>query len=145
MADKEEVILEDGTIAYKYQDGSLRNAKGHWLVAPPYKAPTITKENAAELANRRWAMVEEASASGAIRATKSDYEAEAIERITHAQARLSQDTDKGHASTKAAEFVFRAAGWLRPREQGPTVQINQVVLPPGIEKLMRERLRDADP
>ena len=137
---KEEIVLEDGSIGYKYQDGSIRNEKGHFVVAPPYKHENFNTEIATKYNQERWEEYHNASKRGAIAGTPGSMtEYDAIEEITKRQTKLAQDTEKGHASTKAAEFVFRAAGWLKPREAGGGITQNFVQLPDSVVELIRQR------
>jgi len=140
MVDRELIEIREGKEIYLYPDGSKRDSRGSWVEKPPGAAPLITSDNASEYAERKWELYQDAFREGAIKATNGAGEHEAIVRISTAQTQLSLDTEKGHASTKAAEYITRAAGWMRPRDQGPMVTINQVVLPPGIEKLMLSRM-----
>ncbi len=59
----EEILLDDGTPARRYEDGSVRvpNGNGGWQYAerPPQAAPLITSANASAFAKRRWALQEE--------------------------------------------------------------------------------------
>jgi len=121
-----EILDEEGEIVgYEYSDGSKRTPRGGWMEKPPNSAPIITKDNAAELANKRWeatrkavdkgiaALVAETGKAGAL----DEQTLDAIERISTAQATLAIDTQAGHASTKAAEFLLRAADRLPDRRQ----------------------------
>ena len=131
--DKEEVILEDGRVGYKYPGGEIRDAKGSYLVQPPWAAPTFDSEVGTRAIQHRWDEIRQGAAEGAMIAAEADTERAAASVYTSEQGTLARDTEKGHASTKAAEFVFRAAGWLRPRDSGGvTVQVANVQLPPGV-------------
>jgi hypothetical protein len=114
-------VREDGKEIYEYPDGSKRDAKGYFVERPPYAAPVITQDNASELAEIRWQKVQEHFEAGTMNAkdvsgSVAKSPMQVVERIANAQTTLSLDTEKGYASTKAAEFVFRAAGWSRPKE-----------------------------
>ena len=69
---------------------------------------------------------------------KDEYDV--IEAISSVQVTIANNPDNKRAATEAYKTYMQAGDFMRPRDQGPMVTINQVVLPPGIEKLMLSRM-----
>jgi len=129
MKERKLVEIKEGRKVYEYADGSKRYSDGTLAYQPAYAAPTITKETASELANRRWDMVRENAVIGAMKGSGTTSEPSAIQRITEIRTQVAVDKDAGHAGNEATKLVARMAGWLRPQDTGPAVVQNIVALP----------------
>ena len=118
-------ILKNGAI-YDHSVGHIKAIPGGG-----YKA--ITKANSSEL-RKSWEdqkiKAAIAAQTGMTMAVGSDNQFDAWSRVNEEQTKLAIDTSKGQTSTKAAEFVGKAAGFLsdrRSNQDNPAqtnVQIN---------------------
>ena len=103
----------------EYKNGAVKDAKTGLFVKG-----SITRENARDMAKKS----HEARRKNAIAAAEKAIIAgspgtieglwDGVTSMLTAQTRLSHDTEKGHASTKAAEFVLRTADMLPDRRSG---------------------------
>ena len=115
-----EIVYKD-VPALEYESGTILNADTKRIMRPakhalfqvggdndPVEALKTRYEMAVNAAMEALASGEEAEdvASGAYGGWKA---------VVEAQKRLSLDTSKGHASTRAAEFIGKAAGFLGER------------------------------
>jgi len=118
-------IKEDGREVYEYPDGAMRYDNGSLAERHPRAAEPWDSETAGKLSDKRWEAVRKGVAAGIMDATLASCEPEAAQAIAKQQTYLAKDIEKGRASTEAAKFLFRAADWVRPRENksGLTQQI----------------------
>jgi hypothetical protein len=139
VTERELITLEDGTEAYKWPDGSVRRANGALVKQPPWLKPFDT-ERALAVNEQRWAKarqaVDEALAAHPDARTPSD----GLRIIAEAQTVLASNPDAGHASTRAAQFVFRAGGYMRERDEAKTVIAIQV----NVSEELARRYLDED-
>ena len=125
----EDIVLEDGTPARKYSDGSIRRPDGAFLRRPPQAAPIITSDNASSLAQRRHQLARERAAEGLQRAVEHGMSIQvagaedAWGHVIEKQTELAISPEEGHASTQAAKLVGTATGMMADRVAAPAVAI----------------------
>jgi len=129
----EEILLEDGTPARRYEDGSERVPNGHggwqWAKRPPYAAPLITKESASAMATRRHELARERACEGLQRAVEDGMSLQvagaedAWGYVIEKQTELAISPEEGRASTGAAKLVGAATGMTGDSERKTIVAI----------------------
>ncbi len=126
-----EEVQEDGSTARRYSDGSLRNAKGHWLERAPTPAPLITSDTARGMLARKRekTLVRREESQGEVeRALATALRAKSG---AHAAGKMAgklalgvmDDKQPLQARTGAFKAVLAAGGMVQ--EHGPT-QATQV-------------------
>jgi len=129
----DEIALEDGTPARRYEDGSVRVPNGHggWQFAkrPPYSAPLITKETASTMVSRRHEIAEGRAREGLQRAVEAGLSLqlagaeEAWGYVIEKQTELAISPEEGRASTMAAKLVGSATGMTGDKQPQTVVAI----------------------
>ena len=112
------------------EDGIERDENGRFVPGGnnPYKASVITSDSARDMQAKgvasRQANGIAAAERGLLAGLPPDTVAKDVfggwQSVVAAQTRLALDHDKGHASTRAAEFVGKAID-IMPRDRGITL------------------------
>jgi len=129
----DEIVLDDGRQARRYEDGSIRVPNGHggwqFAVRPPYAAAEITKETASGMATRRHQLAQDRAAEGLQRAVENGMSIsvagaeDAWGRVIEKQTELAISPEEGRASTQAAKLVGVATGMTGDKKSVPVVAI----------------------
>lgn len=122
-ADKETIILDDGTEAWYYPEHDMIKAKDTgYIIKPPPSLFRDNPEQARAIAKSRWEQAREAAAAGLVETgaalglnTPTEYKMWGL--IAGKQAELALDISRGRSSTEAARFVGTAAGFFRDKDQ----------------------------
>lgn len=129
-----EEVQQDGSIARRYSDGSLRTSQGHWLERPPGAASVIDSERSQTLAVRRKelglarkALAQEEAERALAKATRARTPAEGWGKLTGAVAKRVLSADEPLTGVvQAYKAVGQSAGMLQ--ERGAPTQATQVVI-----------------
>ena len=101
-------VNEDGH--NEYENGMIHTGGRAGIIRPPQTTMITTSERGLELRNRQKELAQEAVQKAIMEGTRSPDVFSGIEMIAKAQVNLSQDTEKGHASTRAAEWILKQTG-----------------------------------
>jgi len=117
-----EIPQPDGSMAYEYSDGSIRDWRGHPL--PGTKIPNdgheITHENARELQRARWEKSRAAFAQGMAQGLKTAGPVEAWGKIAEKTVELLENAKSARGFADLARFAGEAGGFVpmaRGREE----------------------------
>lgn len=112
-------VKEDGTEIRKYEDGTIRNQKGHALTKLPNEGHEITVDNARHYHALRKAKILHAIEAKITDITRTNAPAEAIAAIVGKRAEIAMK-DKTRTGNDAAKIVLSAVDAYQEKQTAVT-------------------------
>ena len=118
----------NGVKAHEYENGTILNAETKKIMRPANNT-MLTPERVRQYNLEKPTRAMEVAKAGLLRGVSATQLIEdsyfaadhAAELVFAAQTELAMSPDLGHASTKAAEMVLKAAGYIEDRRQKATL------------------------
>jgi hypothetical protein len=110
MAERREITLPDGRLAWEYDNGLIKDQSTGYIVKPISDKPFSDPVQASAAANFRWDQARAAIVAGLASASPFGLPVNTLELIVAARAKEAQS--EGRNAIESSRLLFQLIGWL---------------------------------